>query len=324
MPENRVKKNCEDEGMVDLRDSYGQALLELGEENPDIMVFTADIATSTKTSVFGKRFPDRFVDVGIAEQNMITMAAGVAACGKVPFVSTLAVFAVERALNQLSVSVAYPKLNVKVVATHGGVSVGKDGATHQSIMDVAITRAIPNMTVIVPCDGTEAHKCIKAVAYIVGPAYVRLGREPVPLIFDGSYKFRIGRAEVLRDGGDASIICNGLMVHEAIKAHEKLRSLGVSARVIDMHTVKPLDEKAIVRAARETGAIVTAEEHSVLGGTGGAVAETVVENYPVPLIRVGLKDTFGESGEPRDLLAKYGLLEVNIVEAVGRAIKMKK
>lgn len=310
--------------IVDLRDSYGQALLEIGEENPNVIVFTADIATSTKTSVFARKYPERFYDVGIAEQNMITMAAGAASCGKIPFVSTLAVFATERTFNQLTVSVGYTKLNVKVVATHGGVSVGKDGATHQSILDVAIMRTIPNMTVIVPCDGVETRKCVKAATNHIGPVYIRLGREPVPLIYDESFDFQIGRASTLRKGDDLTIVANGIMVHEALKACVRLEKEGLSCRLIDLHTVKPIDEKTILKAARETGAIVTAEEHTILGGTGSAVAEVIGEGYPVPVMRVGLKDTFGESGEPYDLLKKYGLLDVNIVEAARKAMKMKK
>ena len=310
--------------MLSTRDAFGQALLELGEENPDVIVFTADIATSTRTGLFGQKYPDRFFDLGIAEQNMISVAAGAASCGKIPFVATLAVFACERVCNQITISVAYPKMNVKIVGTHGGISVGKDGATHQSISDIAIMRSIPNIVVIAPCDGVETMKCVKAVAGYVGPTYIRLGRAPFPVIFDESYDFQIGEAVILRDGSDVTIIANGLLVHEALKAYEKLREMGIKARVINLHTIKPIDESAIEKAARETGAIVTAEEHTIIGGVGGAVAEVLVERYPVPMTRVGLRDTFGESGEPADLLRKYGLLDVDIVDAVERAVEMKK
>jgi len=310
--------------MLSTRDAFGQALLELGEENPDVIVFTADIATSTRTGLFRQKYPDRFFDLGIAEQNMISVAAGAASCGKIPFVATLAVFACERVCNQITISVAYPKMNVKIVGTHGGISVGKDGATHQSISDIAIMRSIPNIVVIAPCDGVETMKCVKAVAGYVGPAYIRLGRAPFPVIFDESYDFQIGEAVILRDGSDVTIVANGLLVHEALKAYEKLREMGIKARVINLHTIKPIDETAIEKAARETGAIVTAEEHTIMGGVGGAVAEVVVETYPAPMARVGLRDTFGESGEPADLLRKYGLLDVNIIEAVQKAVEMKK
>jgi len=310
--------------MISTRDAFGQALLELGEENPKIIVFTADLATSTRTSFFAEKFPERFFDVGIAEQNMITMAAGAASCGKIPFVATLAVFACERVCNQITVSVAYPKLNVKIVGTHGGISVGKDGATHQSICDISIMRSIPNMTVIAPCDGVETKKCIKTAADYVGPTYIRLGRATLPIIFEDDYNFRIGEAVTLREGNDATIIANGLMVHEALKAHGELLKDGINVRIINLHTIKPIDEEAIEKCARETGAIVTAEEHTVMGGVGGAVSEVVVERYPVPVLRVGLRDVFGESGEPYDLLKKYGLTDTNIVDAVKKIIKLKK
>lgn len=310
--------------LVESRDAFAQALLELGEENPNVTVLTADLATSTKVGVFAKRFPNRFIDVGIAEQNMISIAAGLATCGKIPIVSTLAVFASERVCNQVMISVAYPKLNVKIVGTHGGISVGKDGATHQSICDLAIMRSIPGMVVMAPYANVETRKCVKAAANYVGPVYIRLGREPVPEIFDETYDFHIGKAVVLKDGGDATIVANGLMIHEALKAYEKLLLEGIKTEVIDLHTIKPIDVNTISKAARETGGIVTAEEHNIYGGVGSAVAEVVVENYPVPMIRVGLKDTFGESGVPYDLLKKYGLVDINIVDAVKSIIEKKK
>jgi len=308
----------------DTRDAFSHALLELGEENSNVIVFTADLATSTKTGIFAKKYPERFYDFGIGEQNMISTAAGAASCGKIPFVASLAVFACERVCNQISVSVAYPRLNVKIVGTHGGISVGKDGATHQSISDIAIMRSIPNMVLIVPCDGAETKKSIKAAAEYVGPVYIRLGREPVPVIFNDDYNFEIGKAVTLREGNDVTIIASGLMVHEALKACDRLLKEEIRSRIIDLHTIKPIDETTIEKAARETGGIVTAEEHNILGGVGAAVAEVVVEKYPVLMARVGLRDTFGESGEPFDLLKKYGLLSVNIVEAARKVSKLKK
>jgi transketolase len=310
--------------MISTRDAFGQALVELGEENPDVIVFTADLATSTRTELFAAKFPDRFFDMGVAEQNMISVAAGAATCGKIPFISTLAVFACERALNQITVSVAYPKLNVKIVGTHGGISVGKDGTTHQSICDISIMRSIPNMVVIVPCDAIETKKCIKAAARYVGPVYIRLGREPLPVLFDESYDFHIGKAVEMKDGEDVAIVANGLMVHQSLRAHDLLLKKGIKAKVINLHTVKPIDEEMIEKVARETGALVTVEEHTIMGGLGGAVAEVLVEKYPVPMLRVGLRDVFGESGEPQDLLRKYGLLDIDIVDAVERVIKMKR
>jgi transketolase len=301
--------------MIATRDAYGEALARLGEENSNIVVLDADLSGSTKTSLFAKKFPERFFNMGIAEANMIGTAAGLAAAGKIPFASTFAIFAVGRAWEQVRQSVAYPKANVKIVATHSGVTVGEDGGSHQSVEDIAIMRAVPNMTVIVPADGIETALAIQAVADFNGPVYVRLGRNKVQTIFDDSYKFSIGKGVQLRGGTDLTFIGTGLMTAQALLAAEILQAEGVSARVIHIATIKPLDEELILAAARETGAIVTAEEHSIIGGLGGAVAELLSEKCPVKLKRVGIKDRFGLSGKGDELLKYFGLLPENLVDA---------
>ncbi len=314
------------------RDAYGKALVELGEKYKDIVVLDADLSESTRTRWFGEKYPERFFNVGIAEQNMIGIAAGLATCGKIPFVSTFAVFATGRAYNQIRQSIAYPNLNVKIVASHGGISVGADGVSHHCTEDVAVMRVLPNFTVIVPADAVETKETIKAVVEHKGPVYVRLGRPPVPVIFDEDYsykgrklKFEIGKAVTLEDGEDVTVVANGIMVYFALKAKEQLEKEGVSVRVIDMHTVKPVDVETLEKAARETGAIVTAEEHSVIGGLGGAVAETLVQVYPVPMELVGIKDVFAESAHSGDeLLKKYGCTDKDIVKAVKRVLERKK
>ena len=308
---------------VATRDAYGKTLVQLGAENKDIVVLDADLSKSTKTSDFAKAFPERFFDMGVAEQNMIGTAAGLAAAGKVPFASSFAMFATGRAFEQIRNSIAYPGLNVKIAATHAGISVGEDGASHQSIEDIAIMRALPNMTVIVPADGTETEHAIRAAVDFKGPVYIRLGRLALPVLFDETYKFEIGKAVTVREGTDATVIACGLMVGPAIEAADQLSQENIKVRVINMSTVKPVDREAIVKAAEETKAIVTAEEHNVIGGLGGAVAEVLAQTVPVVVEMVGVKDTFGESGPPAELLEKYGLTAKDVVIAVKKVIARK-
>lgn len=309
--------------MIATRDAYGETLAELGGEDPRIVVLDADLSGSTKTGVFAKKFPERFFNMGIAEANMVGTAAGLAAVGRVPFVSTFAIFAVGRAWEQVRQSVAYPKANVKVVATHGGVTVGEDGGSHQSVEDVAIMRAVPNMTVIVPADGVETKAAIRAVAAYKGPVYVRLGRNKVPTVFPADYRFEIGKGTELVAGTDLTFVTTGLMTAQAVAAAEQLKKEGVSARVVHIGTIKPLDQELIVKAARETGAIVTAEEHSIVGGLGSAVAEVLAEQCPVPLKRIGVNDRFGTSGKAEELLKYFGLTAEHLVEA-GREMLSRK
>lgn len=306
------------------RDAYGKTLVKLGEKNRHVVVLDADLAKSTKTIDFAKAYPERFFDMGIAEQNMMGTAAGLAAAGKIPFASSFAVFATGRAFEQVRNSIAYSKLNVKIAATHAGISVGEDGASHQSVEDIALMRAVPNMTVIVPADGVETEKAVMAAAEWPGPVYIRLGRLAVPTLFDESYDFAVGKAAWLRQGEDVLLVACGLMVAEALAAVDILAGEGIRAGVLNMATVKPLDEEALIKGAQATGAVVTAEEHSVIGGLGSAVAEVLGEHCPVPLERVGLKDTFGESGKPAELLAKYGLTAQEVAAAARRAVVRKK
>jgi transketolase len=309
--------------MIATRDAYGDVLVELGAENENIVVLDADLSGSTKTSGFAKKFPQRFFNMGIAEANMIGTAAGLAASGKIPFASTFAIFAVGRAWEQVRQSVAYPKANVKIVATHSGVTVGEDGGSHQSVEDIAIMRAVPNMTVIVPADGVETRLAIRAAAAYKGPVYVRLGRNKVPTIFAADYDFAIGKGSLLRDGSDLTFIGTGLMTAQALAAAELLQLQGISARVIHVGTVKPLDEELIIAAASETGAVVTVEEHSIVGGLGGAVAELLAEKFPAPLKRVGINDRFGLSGKAEELLKYFGLMPENLVEAAKEVLLRK-
>ncbi|RNC28856.1 MAG: 1-deoxy-D-xylulose-5-phosphate synthase [Candidatus Dichloromethanomonas elyunquensis] len=306
------------------RDAYGKALVKLGGMNSDIVVLDADLSKSTKTADFAKVFPERFFNMGIAEQNLIGFSAGLAASGKVPFASTFAVFATGRAFEQIRNSVAYPKLNVKVAATHAGVSVGEDGASHQAIEDIALMRCLPNMSVFVPADAQETFQVIKKAAEWNGPVYIRMGRLAVPVLFDESYEFQIGKANVIREGKDAAVFAVGLMVQEALKAAEELSGLGMEIAVVNCASVKPLDQDTLIKVAKQTGAVVTAEEHNIIGGLGSAVAEVLMENYPVPMIRVGIKDTFGESGKPEELLEKYGLTSKEIIKAVQQVYHKKK
>ncbi len=306
------------------RDAYGDALVELGKKRSDVVALDADLSGSTKTSKFAKAFPDRFFNIGIAEQDMMGTAAGLAVGGKLPFASTFAVFATGRAWEQVRQSICYPNLNVKIVASHAGVTVGEDGGSHQSLEDIAVMRVLPHMTVIVPADGVETAQAVAAVAEHKGPCYVRTGRNKVPVLFGPDYRFRIGKAHVFHPGRDAAVIATGIMVAEALKARESLLAEGVDAGVINMSTIKPLDAEAVIAAAKRCGAIVTAEEHSIIGGLGSAVAEVLAESSPAPLVRVGVKDQFGTSGEPDGLVKHYGLSAADIKAAVHEAIRKKR
>ena len=305
------------------RDAYGEALAELGAVNENIVVLEADLSKSTKTSDFKKVYPERFFNMGIAEQNMIGTAAGFAAAGKTPFASTFAVFAAGRAYDQIRNSIAYPNLNVKIAATHAGLTVGEDGGSHQMLEDIALMRALPNMTVIVPADGIETKQVIKAAAELEGPVYIRLGRPKVPVLFGDDYKFEIGKGVVLKEGTDVTLIGTGIMVSKAMEAAELLASEGISAAVVNISTIKPLDAELIIAQAQKTGAVVTCEEHTICGGLGSAVAEVLVENCPVPMARVGVEDKFGESGLPDELLEKYGLSAANIAAKAKAVIARK-
>lgn len=308
---------------VATRDAYGNALLTLGAENPNVVVLDADLSKSTKTADFGKKYPERFFNMGIAESNLLGTAAGFAAAGKIPFASTFAIFAVGRAFEQIRNSIAYPKLNVKIAATHSGISVGEDGGSHQAIEDVAIMRAVPNMVVLVPADGEETRQVILAAAKYKGPVYIRMGRLAVPLLFGEDYQFEIGKANVLKEGTDVAIMANGLMVSMALEAAVELAADGISVSVVNVASVKPLDVETIVQVAKQTKAVVTAEEHNIIGGLGSAIAEVLGEKLPTPMVRVGLKDTFGESGPPQELLEKYGLTKVDLVKAVHEVLAKK-
>ena len=305
------------------RDAYGEALAELGAVNENIVVLEADLSKSTKTCDFRKVYPERFINVGIAEQNMLGIAAGLAAAGKVPFASTFAVFAAGRAYDQIRNSIAYPNLNVKIAATHAGLTVGEDGGSHQMLEDIALMRALPNMTVIVPADGIETKQVIQAVAEYEGPVYIRMGRPKVPVLFGDDYKFEIGKGVLMKEGTDVTLIGTGIMVSKAMEAAELLAAEGISASVVNISTIKPLDAELIIAQAQKTGAVVTCEEHTICGGLGSAVAEVLVENCPVPMARVGVEDKFGESGLPDELLEKYGLSASNIA-AKAKAVIAKK
>ena len=307
------------------RESYGKALAELANVNSNIVVLDADLSKSTKTADFKAVCPERFLNMGIAEGNMMGVAAGLSTCGKIPFVSTFAMFAAGRAFVQIRNSICYPKLNVKVCATHAGLTVGEDGASHQSVEDISLMRSIPNMVVISPSDDVETRAAIKAIAEYEGPCYVRLGRAAVNVINDeATYKFELGKGVVISEGKDITIVATGIMVDTAIEAKEMLAKEGIDAKVINIHTIKPLDKELIIKSAKETGAIVTVEEHSVIGGLGSAVAETITESYPVPVLKVGINDTFGESGKPNELLEAYGLTSKDIVAKVKEAIALKR
>ncbi len=297
------------------REAYGKALLELGAENKDIVVLDADLSKSTKTNGFAEKYPERFFDMGIAEADMIGTAAGLATCGKIPFASSFAVFATGRTYDQIRDSVCYSNLNVKIAATHAGLSVGEDGATHQSVEDINLMRGLPNMTVLVPADAVSAGRLVKLAAGYKGPVYIRLGRPGIPVIYDDAQQFEIGRAIRIKEGKDISIIATGIMVAKALEAADVLKKEGITADVIDMHTIKPIDKDMIIDTARKTGRVVTCEEHSIYGGLGSAVCEVLSENYPARVRRVGVKDTFGESGTPDAVIKKYGLTAEDIVKA---------
>ena len=306
------------------RESYGEALAELGDKYENLYVLDADLAAATKTGIFKKKFPDRHIDCGIAEANMMGVAAGLAATGKIPFASSFAMFAAGRAFEIVRNSIGYPHLNVKIGATHAGISVGEDGATHQCNEDIALMRTIPGMTVINPADDVEARAAVEAAINYNGPVYMRFGRLATPVFNDKeTYKFELGKGVQLVDGSDVTIIATGLMVYESMVAAEALKAEGISARVIDMHTIKPIDRDIILKAAEETGAIVTAEEHNVIGGLGAAVAEVLVQNKSIPTEFVGVQDTFGHSASPAELLKHYGLTPENIAEKAKKAISRK-
>lgn len=306
------------------RNYYGKALARLARERDDVVVLDADLAGSTKTSEFKKVAPERFVEVGIAEQDMIGVASGLAASGKTVFASTFAVFATGRCWEQIRLAVAYPKQNVKIVSTHCGISVGEDGASHQALEDIAIMRAIPNMVVISPADAHQAYAATMAIAEERGPCYMRLGRADFPLIYPEDVKFEIGKADVLREGSDVTLIGTGQMVSYCLDAAKALSEEGISAEVINISTIKPLDADAVIGSVKKTGCAVTAEEHSIIGGLGSAVAEAISESCPVPLVRVGTKDTFGESGKAEMLMEKYGLTAKDIVKAAKDSISKKR
>jgi transketolase len=307
---------------VSLRETYGQTLLELGMENQDIVVLDADLSRSTMTHFFAQKLPERFFECGIAEQNMISIAAGLAASGKIPFASTFAVFATGRCFDQIRMSIAQPQLNVKIVATHGGITVGEDGSSHQSVEDLALICSLPGFNVIVPADAIETARAVEAAVTTHGPFYIRLCRPKSQLIYDDDYRFKLGKAVTLRKGKDATIIAIGLMVKEALEAAKNLQAEGIDCRVLNMPTLKPLDQAAIIKAT-ETGAIVTAEEHLEHGGLGSMVARVVVQNQPVPMEMVSLKDSYAKSGKPAELLVRCGLTARNIEKAVKLAIKRK-
>ncbi|MEL7647403.1 MAG: transketolase family protein [Sedimentibacter sp.] len=306
------------------REAYGEALKKLAANNPDVVVLDADLSGSTKTSEFKKVSPERFFNVGIAEQNLVGTAAGLSLAGKIPFASSFAMFAAGRAFEIIRNTVAYPRLNVKIAATHAGLTVGEDGASHQAIEDISLMRSIPNMTVINPADCIEAEQAVLKAAEYEGPVYIRLGRMAVEDVNDSSYKFEIGKGVEMKNGSDITIIATGIMVQKALKAAEKLGQEGIDARVLNIHTIKPIDSEIIVKAAKETGVIVTAEEHSIIGGLGSAVLEVLSDQCPVPVKRVGVNDTFGESGKPEDLLKKYALTEDDIAGMCREALKLKK
>lgn len=298
------------------RESYGKKLVELGKVNKDIVVLDADLAEATKTGLFKKEFPERFFDMGIAEQDMMSTAAGMATCGKIPFASTFAVFAAGRAYDQIRNSICYPKLNVKICATHAGVSVGEDGATHQMLEDIGMMRALPNMTVMSVSDDIQTKWAVEEIAKINGPVYLRLGRLAVPIIYPENQKFEIGKGIQIGDGTDATVIATGLMVQQAILAKEELEQRGINIRVVDIHTIKPIDKDLIIKCAKETKRIITIEDHSIIGGLGTAVCEVLSEEYPCKVTRLGMQDTFGKSGKAEKLLEYFGLDKNGIIKEI--------
>lgn len=305
------------------RDAYGKALVELGDKNDKVVVLDADLAAATKTGMFKKAHPDKFIDIGIAESNLMGVASGLAATGHTVFASSFAMFAAGRAFEQIRNSIGYTHLNVKIGATHAGISVGEDGASHQCCEDIGLMRTIPGMVILNPADDVEARLCVMAAAEHEGPVYMRFGRLAVPRVFDEDYKFEIGKGNILVEGSDVTIIATGLMVNEALMAAESLKADGISARVVNMATIKPIDRDLIIDSAKKTGVIVTAEEHNIIGGLGSAVAEVVCETLPVPVLRVGVEDKFGKSGPAVELLHIYGLDAKHIAEKAKQAVKLK-
>jgi len=305
------------------REGFGRALAELGRTNPDIVALVGDLTDSTMVSFFAKEFPDRFIEMGVAEQNMMTAAAGLSLVGKIPFLATYGAFATCRCADQIRVTVCYSDLNVKIGGAHGGISVGPDGATHQALEEIAMMRVLPNMKVIVPCDFEETRKATLAAASVWGPVYLRFGREDVPVVTDESTPFEIGKGIILRQGGDIALVACGVMVYEALQAADTLAREGIEARVINLHTIKPIDQALLIRSAEECGAVVTAEEHQIHGGLGGAVAEVLVRNCPVPMEFVAVEDRFGQSGKPVELMSTFGLTADHIVSAVRKVLRKK-
>ena len=310
--------------MVAFRETFGKSLVELGKKNKNVVVLDADLASSTKTTYFAEEFPDRFIQCGISEQNMIGVAAGLASCGKIPFVASFAVFVTKRPADQISISVAYPKLNVKIIGAYAGLFNGKTGATHMAGEDIAIMRAIPGIVVIDPADVIELSQAVEVIADYYGPVYMRETRDEWPGVFDSSYKFEIGKAATVKDGDDAAIISCGVMTSESLTAAEKLKAKGINVRVVNMSTIKPIDREAVIKSAVETGAIVTCENHSIYGGLGSAVAEVLVEKACVPMLRIGIKDVFSECGTNKELLEKFQMSSSHIVEAVKKVMERKK
>ena len=298
------------------RQSYGEALIDLGKENENVVVLDADLSTATKTMLFAKEFPNRFFDMGIAEQDMLSTAAGFSTCGKIPYASTFAVFAAGRAYDQIRNSICYPKLNVKICATHSGITVGEDGATHQMLEDISLMRTLPNMTVMCTSDDVQTKWAVKEISKINGPVYLRLSRMETPIIYEENQKFEIGKAIQIGEGTDATIIATGDVVAEAIKAKEELESRGINVRVLDIHTIKPIDKELIVKCAKETKKVITIEDHNIIGGLGSAVCEVLAEEYPCKVTRMGIKDTFGKSGKAGELMEYFGLTAENILEEV--------
>ena len=309
---------------VPTRDGYGQGVVALGEKNPNVVVLTGDLSESTRANMFQEKFPERFIEVGVAEQNMMGIAAGLALSGKIPFVSSYAVFVPGRCWDQLRVSVCYSKANVKVAGAHAGISVGPDGATHQALEDIAIVRCLPNIIVEVPCDALEAKKTTIAIGEYTGPSYFRFHREKTPVITTQDTSFKIGKAEIFREGENVTVVACGPLVYQSLLAAKELEKEGIKAEVINNHTIKPIDKLTLAASAKKTGAVVTVEEHQINGGLGGAVAEVLAENYPVPMERIGMPDSFGESGQPNELLEKYGMSVKKIKEAVKSVLKRKK
>lgn len=305
-----------EEKKIATRQSYGEALVELGKQNPNVVVLDADLAGATKTELFAKQFPDRFLDIGIAEQDLMATSAGLAACGKIPFASTFAVFAAGRAYDQIRNSICYPELNVKIVATHAGITVGEDGATHQMLEDLSLMRTLPNMTVMCTSDDTETKWAIQEIANMQGPVYLRLARMATPILYEKGEEFTIGKAKQIGTGKDGTVFATGVMVAEAVKAQKLLKEEGIDIRVVDVHTIKPIDEETIITCAKETKKLISIEDHNIIGGLGSAIAEVLTEKYPTKLIRMGVPDTFGKSGTAEKLMQYFHLTAEDIVKKI--------